>query len=107
MRGQTKTGNTVLEYIKGLKAVLLDYDPNRVTDIDEIDNWENFHGENQEEIDDMAKIKKAEASLGLAKQKMAKAKQSLEKQRENPHARPTNMKFKKVENSDLENQTIR
>ena len=106
MRGHTKTGTTMLEYIKGLKAVLWDNDP-VVTDIDEIDNWEDFHGASPEELDDMARIVKAESSLGLAKQKMAKAKQSLEDQKANPHTRPTNMKFKRVENSDLENQIIR
>ena len=106
MRGHTKTGTTMLEYIKSLKSALWDNDP-VVTDVTEIDNWGDFHGENQEEIDDMAKIMKAESSLGLAKQKMAKAKQSLENQKSNPHTRPTNIRFKKVENEDLEEQNIR
>ena len=106
MRSHAKTGTTMLEYIKGLKAVLWDNDP-VVTDIDEIDNWGDFHGENQEEIDDMAKIMKAETSLGLAKQKIAKAKQSLANQKSTPHERPTNMRFKRVENEELEDQKIR
>ena len=76
-------------------------------DIDEIDDWGAFHGESQDELDDMAKILKAESSLGLAKQKIAKAKQSLENQKENSHSRLTNMRFKKVENEELENQNIR
>ena len=101
MRGQIKTGTTMLERVKYLKAILLDSD-DIVTDISEVDNWEDFHCENQEEIDDMARIMKAETSLGVAMKKIAKAKQNLEEQRKNSQTRQTNMKFKKVEKEETE-----
>lgn len=114
MRGQIKTGTTMLdnikEYIKNAGSFLFGSD-NIVTDINEIENWGDFHGENQEEIDDMAKILKAETSLGLAKQKMnrfAKAKQELRSTERTPQVRETSKQFKKDEKiEELEEQKTR
>lgn len=112
MRGQIKTGTTMLdnikEYFKGAGAFLFGSD-DVITDINEIDNWGDFQGENQEEIDDMAKIVKAETNLGLAKQRMnrfGKAKQGIENQEKAP--RQTNRVVKRVENEEeLEEQKTR
>ncbi len=114
MRGQIKTGTTMLdnikEYFKNAGSFLFGSD-DVVTDLDEIDNWGDFHGENQDEIDDIAKIMKAETNLGLAKKKMnrfGKAEQGLEIKEKNPQIRQTNMQFKKVENEEeLEEQKTR
>ena len=111
MRGQIKTGTTMLdnikEYFKNAGAFLFGSD-DIVTDINEIDNWGDFHGENQEEIEDMARIAKAETSLGVAKQKMnrlAKAKQTLGNLERNPEMRPNNRVVESKE--ELEEQKTR
>ena len=113
MRGQMKTGTTMLdnikEYFKNAGAFLFGSD-NVITDIDEIDNWGDFHGENQEEIDDMARILKAETNLGLAKQKMnrfGKAKRDLGNQEKAHEIKKTNRVVKRVEKEELEEQKIR
>ena len=107
---QTKTKTMLIEYIKSipqaLKTILLD--DGDVSDLSEIDNWENFHPETQEEMELVANIHSVESKMGVAKKKLnqfAKATDSLEKQRKNPNGRQKNMKFKKVdENEILDNE---
>jgi hypothetical protein len=110
MRGQMKTGTTMLdnikEYFRNAGTFLFGSD-NVVTDLDEIDNWGDFHGENQEEIDDMARIMKAETSLGLAKQKRNKFAKGLENKGSNPQIRQTNEQLRTVKNEELEDQKTR
>ena len=111
MRGQTKTGTTMLDnlkvFLKNAGTVLFGSD-DIVTDINEIDNWGDFRGENQEEIDDMARILKAETSLGVAKQKInrfGKAKQEIKNHEVIQNIRQTNKVIKNVE-EEIEEQRI-
>ena len=101
-QAQTKTKTMLIEYIKSipkaLKTILLE--DGDISDLSEIDNWENFHPETQEEIDLVANIHSVESKMGVAKKKLnqfAKAKESIEKQRKDPSGRQTSKKLKKVE----------
>ena len=108
---QTKTKTMLIEYIKSiphaLKTILLDTD--NVSDLSEIDNWENFHPETQEEMDLVANIHSVESKMGVAKKKLnqfAKAKESLEAQIENPNRRQKNLRFKIVESNEIEENEL-